>query len=542
MDDLEAFVKRAEGALSEEDHQTLTHLVESYIYVLELVGNKQTTINRLRKILFGAKTEKTRHVASDAEGKGEGSGLRAQENPADADVSGNGDGSSKPSHGHGRNGVEAYHGAEKIEVSHATLKAGDACPCCQKGKVREQAKPRVVVRLRGQAPVQGKVYELQRLRCQRCGEMFTAEAPQGIGSEKYDATTASIIAVLRYGSGLPWNRLEKLQEGVGIPLPASTQWDVISEAVGYVEPAYAQLVQEAAQGEILHNDDTPMKILELMGERAKQEECAEKPGERTGVFTSGIVSTCQGRRMALFFTGHQHAGENLHDVLLRRASERGPPIQMCDALSRNMPKELKVIVANCLAHGRRKFVELYETFPEPCLYVIEQLKEVYKVDALAKKQSLSPAERLALHQRESRPQMDDLHVWLTKQIEGKQVEPNSSLGEAIGYMLKHWQKLTLFLRQAGAPLDNNICERALKKSILHRKNSLFYKTRRGAYVGDIFMSLIHTCQLCDADPFDYLTELQRHHEQVTSNPGAWMPWNYPGRRRQCTDPSLAASS
>jgi transposase len=63
-------------------------------------------------------------------------------------------------------------------------------------------------------------------------------------------------------------------------------------------------------------------------------------------------------------------------------------------------------------------------------------------------------------------------------------------------MLKHWEKLTLFLRHPGPPLDNNICERALKKAILHRKNALFYKTVNGAHVGDVFMSLIYTCELC----------------------------------------------
>ncbi len=533
MDELEALLKRAEGAVSANDHETLTHLVQSYLYVLELVGDKQTTINRLRKILFGAKTEKTRDVAKGAQGKGEaedendGSGAPAEEKPAAGDSSE--DGESKAGRGHGRNGVDAYDGAEKVGVSHETLKAGDRCPCCDKGKVYEQAKPRVLLRLKGQAPVQGKVYELQRLRCHMCGKLFTAEAPEGIGSEKYDETTASIIAVLRYGSGMPFNRLEKLQKGVGIPLPVSTQWDVVAAAVEHVEPAYEQLVREAAQGEVLHNDDTPMKVLELMGKRAKQEAFEDKSTQRSGIFTSGIVSRCEGRRMALFFTGPKHAGENLKEVLTRRGAERGPPIQMCDALSRNMPKELKVIVANCLAHGRRKFVELAETFPEPCLHVLEVLKEVYRVDAEAKQQKLSPEHRLDLHQRQNGPRMKKLHEWLTEQIEGKQVEPNSTLGEAISYMLKHWEKLTLFLREPGAPLDNNLCERALKMSIRHRRNSLFYKTRRGAHVGDVFMSLIHTCQLCDADPFDYLTELQRHHDEVASDPGAWMPWNYRAR-------------
>ena len=280
--------------------------------------------------------------------------------------------------------MDAYPGAEKIGIRHETLKAGDACPDCQKGNVREQAKPRVLIRLRGQAPVQAKVYELQKLRCQLCGKMFTAQAPIDVGSEKYDATSVSIIAVMRYGNGMPFNRLEKMQSGMGIALPASTQWDVVNEAIEHIEPAYEQLIREAAQGDVVYNDDTSMRIMELIGKRAQNQPSTDGSTQRSGIFTSGIVSTCESRRIALFFTGNQHAGENIQDVLAGRADERSPPIQMCDALSRNMPKELKVIVANWMAHGRRKFVELAEIFPEPCLHVLEVLKNVYRVDAQAK--------------------------------------------------------------------------------------------------------------------------------------------------------------
>ena len=122
--------------------------------------------------------------------------------------------------------------------------------------------------------------------------------------------------------------------------------------------------------------------------------------------------------------------------------------------------------------------------------------------------------------------MENLHAWLQAQFAEKKVEPNSGLGEAIRYCLKHWTRLTLFLHQAGAPLDSNIVERALKKAILHRKNSLFYKTEKGAEVGDLFMSLIHTCALNHINPFDYLTELQKHTTELARNPAAWMPWNY----------------
>jgi hypothetical protein len=122
--------------------------------------------------------------------------------------------------------------------------------------------------------------------------------------------------------------------------------------------------------------------------------------------------------------------------------------------------------------------------------------------------------------------LEKLKEWFNQQFEDRLVEPNSGLGEAISYMLKHWEKLTLFLREPGAPLDNNITERALKRAILHRKNALFYMSENGAHVGDLLMSLIYTCQLCEVNPFDYLTELQRHAEHISEAPQVWMPWNY----------------
>jgi hypothetical protein len=244
------------------------------------------------------------------------------------------------------------------------------------------------------------------------------------------------------------------------------------------------------------------------------------------MFTSGIVSSKGDRKIALFFSGRKHAGENLADVLAERVQALAAPIQMCDALTRNLPAELETIVAHCLAHGRRRFVEVAEHFPEECRYVLESLAVVYRNDAIARERKLSPSARRHFHQAQSGPTMEKLHVWLGRQLEDRRVEPNSSLGGAISYLLKHWERLTLFLRVPGAPLDNNVCERALKRAILHRKNALFYKTCRGAHVGDIYMSLIHTCALCGANPFDYLTELDRHLGELNALPQSWMPWNY----------------
>ena len=415
-------------------------------------------------------------------------------------------------------------------MPHASLTAGAACPACGQGTVYEKS-PGVLVRFRGQPPLTAAIYQLQKLRCHLCGQVFTAAAPPEAGERKYDATAGSMIGLLKYGSGLPFNRLEGLQGHLEIPLPASTQWDIVHAIAVDLAPAFDELIRQGAQGDVLHNDDTTVKILELMGQSRQEAltntgEKANEADQRTGLYTSGVVALRGGQHVALFFSGRRHAGENLAQVLQYRAADLPPPIQMCDALSRNLPRELQTILGHCLAHARRQFVDVYDRFPEKCRYLLESLAVVYRNDASARERGLAPDARLEFHQQASQPTMQQLHAWLKRQIDEKLTEPNSALGSAIGYMLRHWEKLTLFLRQAGAPLDNNLCERALKKAILHRKNALFYKTQNGARVGDLFMSLIYTCQLNQANPFDYLTQLQQHADRVAANPELWLPWNY----------------
>jgi transposase len=532
-EELESILQRAEvGPLEEKDRAKLKSLIDSYAYLTQLLGDKRTSIHRLRKLLFGSGSERTRDVVQ----RDDETSSPASDSDDDATPSANDkEARAGPRPGHGRNGADDYTGAERIPVPHGSLQSGDMCPDCKRGKIYEMSLPGVLTRITGQAPVQAKVYELQKLRCNLCGRVFTAEPPEGVDCEKYDAAAASMIALLKYGSGLPFNRLEGLQASLGIPLPASTQWDVVHPAAKQMAPVYRELIRQAAQGEVVYNDDTTVKILEFMGKRARQAALAEGGAEnsgkknasqRSGLFTSGIVSTREGRRGALFFSGRQHAGENLADVLTHRAEALSPPIQMCDALSRNLPAEFKTLLANCLAHGRRQFVDVAERFPEECRYVLEALKDVYANDAIAREQDLSREARLELHKAQSGPIMEALQAWCTRQFDERLVEPNSALGDAIAYLLDHWEKLTLFLREPGAPLDNNICEQVLKRAILHRKNALFYKTLNGAHVGDLFMSLIHTCQLNDVNPFDYLTELQRHAADLAARPEKWMPWNY----------------
>jgi hypothetical protein len=539
-DELESKLDQIEAVMGPQMVQPFRQLLHWYTVLLGLLRDKTISIQRLQRMLFGASTERTSKVlpspsssSSDPPTDTEPLADQATASGNDSAASSSDPQSNNPAArprrpGHGRHPAEAYTGCPKVIVTHESLRPGDSCPHCVQGTIYRQCDWSPVVRLKGQPPVGGTVYQLERLRCHLCGCILTAELPEEAGPEKYDPTVASIIATLRYGEGVPWNRIQRVQQAGGIPLSASTQWEVVRDAIDRgPQAAYDHLLWLAAQGDLVHNDDTTMRVLELMDRIKHQQPLLEEAPDRRGVFTTGILSLADGRpTIALFFTGPYHSGENLRAFLANRQDALPPPIQMCDGLSRNMPEDLQVILANCLTHGRRYFVDVAAAFPSEVEYVLECLEKIYKTDAQAKKQQLSPDERLRLHQEDSRPVMDELHGWLTRQFDEKRVEPNSSLGRAISYMLRHWDKLTLFLRVPGAPLDNNLCEQAMKMAIRHRRNSLFYKTLRGAKVGDLYMTLIHTCYFSTADPFDYLTQLQRNQERVKAAPGDWMPWNY----------------
>jgi len=279
-EELAQLLERVKPVLVPEDFALLERVVQSFLYVSGLLEEKGTTIQRLRSILFGSKSEKLRDILPEleeektAEASEAGSGTPSTEAPA-----GGADGKSedrpkeKPRRkGHGRNGAEEYKGAEQIYIPHPTLKPGDPCPepgC--KGKVYK-FEPLVIVRVVGQAPLGAKVHTVEQCRCNLCLTIFPACSLEQFGPQKYDESAASMISILTYGTGVPFYRLDGLQENLGIPLPSSTQWDIVERAAKLVAPAFDELVRQAAQGDVLHNDDTPMKILEYMERKERKKD------------------------------------------------------------------------------------------------------------------------------------------------------------------------------------------------------------------------------------------------------------------------------
>ncbi len=528
-EELSSALGRAKENLDRGDYEIFEAVVETLEFITEKLEEKNVRLKQMLKQILGIKSEKSSKVIERIE---------MEESKAEVEVLGSSPSSNgdvqketppKKRKGHGRNGSEKYTGAKNVRIAHSDLESGHSCPGCVRGKVYQEKKPGVFIHIEARPPIDATVYETEKLRCNLCGEIFEADLPVEAPAKKhYDETAKSMMAVLRYGHGLPLNRLEKLQASFGIPLPAATAWDKTKEAAEKIFPVHQELTHLAAQGEIIHSDDTGMKILKTMKEIEEEAKKAKGKKTRRGIFTTGIVSIINSKKITLFFTGRKHAGENFDDLLKGRESDRSPPLQMCDAKTGNKLKSTSAIVCNCNAHARRYFVDVSENFPEECTYVILKVyKKIYKHDACTKEEEMSPKERLEYHQKKSKPIMDKFHTWLKRQFEKKLVEENSGLGKAISYTLNHWSKLTQFLHIAGAPLDNNICEQTLKRAICHRKNSLFYKTLDGARVGDMFMSLIHTCYYAGVNPFDYFTQLQRNSEQVAEDPSKWLPWNYP---------------
>src|SRR4029450_7006213 len=481
------------------------------------------SLKRLRVMLFGEKPKKRQAPPAepsaaprDSDGGARGvDGAPAQGNRAVAPQG-------RP--GHGRRGAQAYSGAQPVECRHETLAAGERCPVCGRGRLYRVA-PGMDIRLDGHTLLSAVRYVLEKFRCSACGQVFTAATPPEAGADKYSARARAVLVLGRYYLGVPLYRLEGYQAMVGVPVADATQWDQIERVADCAYPVFEQLKTLAAQGEVIYQDDTHVRILSLIAENRRTQ--ADDTSEaRTGMYTTGLVVQQGENTLCLYRAGRPSGGENLEALLTQRDGGRDKPLVMSDALAANTADEAALLRCHCLAHGRRKFSELEETFPAECTGGIEAFKQVFEHDEAARLQQLTPTERLAYHQHASGPIMAALKSWLEQQFEERNVEPNSSLGKAFQYLLNHWQTLTQFLQVERSPLDNNIVERALKLAIRQRKNSLFYATDYSAYIASMLTSLIATCLHAGVNALEYLVARQEHRTAVFHDPDARIPWNY----------------
>jgi transposase len=530
-EDGEALRQRLAGdALTAADRHVLDQVLQWYFWLLFALQEATFSLKRLRILVFGEKRSKpqTSPPGASSDSSGGPGGASSAPVHAVADTAQEAKAERPPAAGerrpgHGRQGAETYRGAEHVVCRHETLAVGERCPVCGRGRLY-RVEPGIEVRLDGHALLSAVCYALEKFRCSACGQVFTAASPAG--AEKYSPRARAVLVLGRYYLGVPLYRLEGYQAMVGVPVSDATQWDQIERVADCAYPVFEHLKELAAQGEVIYQDDTHVRILSLIAENRRTQ--ADDTSEaRTGMYTTALVAQQGAQTICLYFAGRAHAGENLEALLTHREADRGKPLVMSDALANNnTADEGALIRCHCLAHGRRKFTELEEVFPAECAIVIEALKQVFDHEEEARVQQMNAEVRLKYHQQYSGPIMEQLKHWLDTQFAERTVEPNSSLGKAFQYLLTHWQTLTRFLEVPGAPLENNMAERTLKLAIRQRKNSLFYKTDYSAYIASMLTSLIATCLHAGVNALDYLVALQEHRPAVFAAPAAWLPWNY----------------
>lgn len=527
VDDVNRLIERLERAasldqpLDRSDVSRLLEITKAYFHLQERLEAGDLTIHRLRKLLgMVSASEKRRDLMRQrgmAPTLGEtASSMQEMETESDELVP------------HGRRGVQDF---EDAAVEHHILSSfarGDFCTECHSGRFYKY-EPAQFVRISGYAPLQATVHVIEQLRCNGCGRVVRANLPDhvvadGASGQRFGYSAMALIALLRYAAGMPLFRQQELQKMLKVPIAASTLWDQCESVGNALAPIYKALKKEAAAAHVFYADDTGNKIISQQPELRKRRG-TEIEVERTGVHTSGIVAElANGREVVLFKTGINHAGEFMDEILSARSIDADEYVYMSDGLSANATTIRNGVVARCNVHARRQFADIVLQYPEQCRRVIDCYEQVYAVEAEAVKKALSPAERLSLHQKRSLPLMEDMFDWAADLLETRQAEPNSSLGKALRYLGRHRQQLLVFTERAGAPLDNNRQEEKLKRVVLHRKNSLFFKEPIGAEIADIIMSVCATASSTGINVHQYLIHLLQNASAVRRDPLAFLPW------------------
>ena len=495
-------------ALSPADTQLLLDALMTLAHLQERLQDKDITLHKLRKLLGMVKSsEKLRDLVTGQkpQPKSPSSSKTTAKKPAPA--------------------VKPRFERHK----HEALAKGDTCPQCHIGKLYKYD-PASLLRIEGHSPFTPVLHLCERLRCNACGEFYTAPLPasvtaDGRSDQKYGYSARSLMALNKYFGGTPFHRQQSLQQMLGVAISASTVFDQCEHVANACQPLLKALKALAADAVHYHIDDTSNRIVEQKPV-VKKRRNSDKETLRSGIYSSGLIATLDtGQEIILYQTDVGHVGEFLDDILRLRTRGQPPPLVMSDALSSNHVTAVPVQVTLCNAHGRRQFVDVINPFPDEVAWVLEQYGQIWLHED--ETGDLSPAKRLAHHQAHSLPVMARLRQWGQEKLQSGAVEDNSGLGKAIRYLERHYDGLTAFCQHKGARLDNNVMERHLKLIVRNRKNAHFFKTATGAAIGDVITSIIATCASAGVNVLDYLNTVQRHQDAVKANPHQWLPWNYP---------------
>ena len=503
-----------------------------------MLQKKNITISRLKAMIFGNKNKKG---GSSGNNEGDNGANNNDGHANDSESATNGEQSmvsskntsdsndsaqppaqeAKKGKNKGRNSHNTYENANTIFHTMSDVQAGGPClnSLC-KGKL--YALPAgIIVVIDGQPMASATKHIIEKYRCNLCHLVVKAEAPKElVGKQKvYTSRFIAQLAMHKFYLGIPYYRFDKYHKAINFPLPDSTQWHLIEKMGGSAYPVFNELAARLSNGKLVQNDDTVLRILEVITENKKNPNI-----HRKGSFTTCLLGAEETHPIVLYFNGRNHSGENLDAVLANRDEDKPHIIQMSDALACNTPKTIATVACYCLSHGFRKIDELADFFPKSCFPIMTKLAKVFANDK--KTRELSDVARMLYHQKNSGPILHACYDEIENILEDPRTEPNGELAKALSYLKKHWVKLTRFLSVPGAPVDNNIVERALKLAIRIRKNSLFYKSNYSTGLSGVLQSLIETSIASSINPVDYLAAIHTYAYYAQNDPSQWLPWTY----------------
>ena len=495
-------------ALSVEDMKLLLSAIITLCTLQEKIEQDDVTLYKLRKLLGMVKQSESRRSELSSKKKSDASTHKPKNNNTKREPK-------KPLVVHHK--MTVYHG-------------GQVCPGCERGKLYKY-EPGNLLRITGHAPYEATQHITEQLRCNGCQHIYKACLPaevlaDGEADQMYGYSARALMVMDKFYSGLPYYHQSNVSQLFGHAVSAATIFDQCEHVANDVMPVYYEFQRLAASAQQFLVDDTHNRILTQEPE-LRDRRNGKGQQLRTGIYSSGLIAQLDnGHEIVLFETSLGHAGEHLDSILKKRDPTLPPPRTMSDALSSNTPIVTPVIQSYCNAHCRRQFYDVAALYPDEVEWVLDTYSVIWQNESNIKEQKLNAKQRLIYHQQHSLVVMESLKNWALKHQQSVEFEAHSTLGKAINYLLRHYDKLTLFCREAGALIDNNRMEEKLKIVIRGRKTAHFYKTPVGAEIANVLISLIATTDGAGVNLFDYLIALQRNREAVKQNPAAWLPWNY----------------
>jgi hypothetical protein len=524
-EELEAFLARLKPQVAENEYK----IAESLVHTLQELGDahqqSRTRVRALLKQIYGEFSSEKMEQKPETEAERPSGESRNSVPPK----------KQKPREG-GLRAADDFHGAKREQILFGPDQKPNLCPNCQ-GKIHK-TESRQLIRYYAAPPVNATIYSVERLRCRHCETIVEAEIPKEVGTEKYDSTVIAWLGHSRYRMGVPMYRLALSQELLGVPLPVQTQYMHLKNGAELLRGIFEQMELEAASSSVFISDDTPNTILKML---LREDENGKI---RTGVYTSAIHAILENNiSIQLYFTGNRHQGENMGELLRQRTAHTKKPLHMTDGSSHGKPKLLNtadslekaeylfVNAARCLVHARRRFFKIREDYKEACDYLLGLFGKIFGIEAELLRNRAGPEERVKRHSQDSGPLMEEILRYCQDNLAKKDVEPNSSLGKAMTYFIEDYEALSLFLHDPRSPLHTNSAERMIKDVARHRKNSLFFRTLQGAKVGDIWLSVIKTCEANKINPWEYLKDLFQKNTVETLMPEHWLPWVWAARQK-----------